>query len=280
MVDRMTTDQKTQGQDPTQQQTQTGNKLIILGCGPSAGVPSLSGYWGDCDPHNPYNWRTRTSAYGEVNGVRFLIDTSPDLRLQMLNNHVGDLDAVFFTHTHADHTHGIDDLKSIYFHRQRKKIPIYGTHAVLNALQDRFSYLFQEGHPIYPPVLEPRPFAEPFDDIFLGSLTVQAFQQIHGEGERSTGFRMGKMAYSTDFSDLPDASLDVLRDLDLWIVDCLSMDQRPTHMSLEGALRWIERVKPKKAILTHMNQTLDYESVLKRLPESVKPAYDGMVLYF
>ena len=254
------------------------NKLIILGCGPSGGVPTLTRYWGQCDPQNPKNFRTRASAYVEADGVKLLIDTSPDLRQQFLKNNLSQIDAVLYTHAHADHTHGIDELRALFFQRKDEKIPIYGTQETLKSLVDRFSYLFQhKASSIYPQVVEPYPIEGAFS---VKGLEIRSFAQNHGAEEISTGFRIGNMAYSTDFKDLDEAALSCLKNLDLWVVDCLSLDPRPTHLHLEKALEWIRHVKPRRAILTHMNGTLDYEKTLKILPPSVVPAYDGMTVFF
>jgi phosphoribosyl 1,2-cyclic phosphate phosphodiesterase len=254
------------------------NKLIILGCGASGGVPAIGNYWGSCDPSHPKNFRTRSSMYWIVDGMKILIDTSPDLRHQMLKNQIADIDAILYTHAHADHTHGIDDLRGLFFQRGQKKIPVYGAETTIRTLQKQFSYLFH-GDPfsIYPQVLEPHIIHDTFS---IGALNIMAFPQIHGEKLWSTGFRIGNIAYSTDFNDLEKDSLKCLTGLDLWIVDCLSIDPRPTHMHLEGALEWIAKVQPKKAILTHMNTTLDYETLFKILPSHVEPAYDGLTIYF
>jgi phosphoribosyl 1,2-cyclic phosphate phosphodiesterase len=254
------------------------NKLIILGCGASAGVPAANNYWGACDPSDPRNFRTRSSAYVEIRGTKILIDTSPDLRLQMLKNQIIDIDAVLYTHAHADHTHGIDELRMLFFHKGKKKIPIYGAEKTVHDLQRTFSYLFHQGVlEIYPAVLEPNIIEGKFT---IGDTEIVSFPQRHGKDGLSTGFRIGNMAYSTDFSNLDEQALHCLQGIHLWIIDCLSIDPRPTHLSLQEALGWIEKVQPKKAILTHMNTTLDYKKTLESLPSHIEPAYDGLTVYF
>jgi phosphoribosyl 1,2-cyclic phosphate phosphodiesterase len=256
----------------------SSQKLVILGCGSSSGVPTLTNYWGECDPSNPKNYRTRSSLYIEADTIKILIDTSPDLRVQMLKNNITDIDAVLYTHAHADHIHGIDELRELFFQRNQKIIPIYGSQELIEHLKRQFSYLFREGPlSIYPHVLKP--------NIIKGRFRVEhidiiPFTQAHGDAGVSTGFRIGGLAYSTDFNKLEDEALESLKNLDIWIVDCLSIDSRPTHLNLAQAIQWIEKVKPKKAILTHMNVTLDYDTLVNSLPSHIIPAYDGLTLYF
>ena len=254
-------------------------KVIILGCGPSSGVPLVGyegGYWGICDPNQPKNRRSRSSIYVEHQGISLLIDTSPDLRAQLLSNDIRHLDAVLITHDHADHTHGIDDLRPLYFCRGKKPFPLYSDGTTLRNLKSRFPYLMGEGphSDLYPKLIDCH---EIDGDFLIQGIPIQAFSQHHGTGQ-SWGFRFGKIAYSTDFSHLDEGVYDHLKDLDVWIVDCLSVDPKPTHLHLEKTLSLIERVKPRQAILTHMNHTLDYDTLRRHLPPSVLPAYDGMMV--
>lgn len=254
------------------------NKLIILGCGASAGVPTANNYWGACDPADPRNFRTRCSAYLEISGAKILIDTSPDLRIQMLKNQIVEIDGVLYTHSHADHTHGIDELRALFFQKDRKRIPIYGVEKTIHELQKNFSYLFHQGAlEIYPQVLEPNIIE---GECYIGEAAVLSFSQIHGKDGFSTGFRIGNIAYSTDFSSLDEKALHCLQGVHLWIIDCLGIDPRPTHLNLEEALGWIEKIQPERAILTHMNTTLDYKKTLESLPPHIEPAYDGLTVYF
>jgi phosphoribosyl 1,2-cyclic phosphate phosphodiesterase len=257
------------------------NQITILGCGPSNGVPK-AGYaegpfWGDCDPNNPKNERMRASVYVEYQGVRLLVDTSPDLRMQLLRNNIYDFDAVLLTHIHADHTQGIDDLRPLVFNRQRP-FPLYADKQTLTKLQQSLPYLFHKGEiASYPKILDAHLLSG--TEIQIDNATVQWFEQIHGPG-RSTGFRFGNMAYSTDFNYLDNKAIEALQGLELWVVDCLSRSPRHTHNHLSLALKWIELVKPKRAVFTHMDHDLDYETLKKELPPHIEPAYDGMVLEF
>lgn len=258
------------------------NSVLILGCGPSGGVPlaigKKGGYWGLCDPKNPKNRRTRSSVLVKYQGRCFLIDTSPDLRIQLLAHDVPSLDGVFYTHAHADHLMGIDDLRPYYFAKGKKAIPCYAEPDVLTYLKTAFPYLFRQGElEIYPKILDPFP-------VLLGENLVQGisfttFSQVHGL-QNSLGFRFGNLAYSTDFKELSEEALRALQGVETWIVDCVARDEKPSHCHLEKSLYWIDQVKPKKAYLTHMNHTLDYESLRKELPSYIEPAYDGLEILF
>lgn len=253
-------------------------EITILGCGASAGLPiigtpEIGGFWGDCDPNNPKNRRTRSSILIEDEGRRILIDTSPDLRAQVLANEIVDVEAILYTHDHADHTHGIDELRTL-FHVTKRSSPyrIYGTSETIKDLKRRFTYLF-EGSPAILSANE----ITPYEEFQVEGLKVLPFPQTHGPWT-STGFRYKGVAYSTDVKDLEAQAFACLQGLDLWIVDCLSRTPAPTHTHLAQTLDWIERIKPKQAILTHMNYTLDYEKLRKELPPHIKPAYDGLQL--
>ena len=260
------------------------SKVIILGCGGSSGVPSLSyaypqGDWGVCDPANPKNFRTRSSIYVEYQGMHLLVDTSPEMRLQFISNKIPAIDAVIYTHHHADHTSGIDELRSLYFSGFQKRVPIYTDPLIMETLQVDFSYLFVDKQEamIYPQVVEPYPFT---DTVSIGAAEIQAFHQGHGHSI-SIGLRFGSLAYSTDFNELDSHALQVLKGVDTWIVDCAGRDgPRPTHCHLELSLEWIAKVNPRRAILTHMGKSLDYETLKKELPLGVEPAYDGMIIEF
>lgn len=254
-------------------------KIKILGCGPSGGVPYVGrcgGEWGNCDFRNKKNRRLRASILITFNGGRnFLIDTSPDLREQLLSHSIIDIDAVLYTHDHADHTHGIDELRSLYFARKGPLIPIYGLQETLLSLQERFSYLFQPHSPVYPRILEPHIIDE--GCFKIGDEEGSLFLQQHGP-TLSAGYRFGSFAYSTDFNALDPKALECLKGLDCWVVDCLAMEPRKTHNHLDLCLEWINKVQPKRAILTHMNASLDYDALVKQLPAHIEPAYDGMVI--
>ncbi len=252
-------------------------RVTVLGCGGSGGVPLIGGNWGNCNPANPKNRRRRVSVLLETANATVVIDTSPDLRAQFLDAEVQRLDAVLFTHDHADHCHGIDDLRAF---GQERPAPLdaYGTAETMTALRRRFDYIFAESDSgsrvLYRQLMRAHEIDGPFT---MKGLNVTPFEQDHGYGTRTTGYRVGQMAYSTDVVSLPPASLAVLRDLDLWIVDCLRYEPHPTHAHFEQALDWIRALKPKRAILTHLNHTLDYDDLASRCPTGVEPGYDGLV---
>jgi phosphoribosyl 1,2-cyclic phosphate phosphodiesterase len=257
--------------------------FTILGCGSSMGVPRVALGWGACDPANPRNRRRRCSLLVERANAqgyltRVLVDCSPDLRLQLLEMQVDWLDGVLVTHEHADHTHGIDDLRPLFI-RRRRRVDIYLDEATSRALHARFGYCFMT-----PPGSEYPPIAsehriEPGRPVAIngqgGPIEALPVLQNHGDIP-SLGFRFGNVAYSVDIKSLPDASLAALRDLDVWIVDALRKTPHPSHMNLEEALQWIAQIKPKRAILTNLHSDLDYEALRTSLPDNVEPAYDGM----
>jgi phosphoribosyl 1,2-cyclic phosphate phosphodiesterase len=259
-------------------------KLTILGCGTSGGVPRVGNHWGACDPANPRNRRRRCSLLAERAGVggitTALVDTSPDLRQQLLDAGVGWLDGVLYTHDHADHTHGIDDLRMVSFNG-RRRVDVYYDAATGRQLNSRFAYCFETPPGSeYPAILKGHEIrAGEMVKISGPGGTIEAlpFRQIHGQGE-SLGFRFGGIAYSPDVSGLPEESLSTLEGLDVWILDALRYTPHPSHLSVEQALDYVARVKPKRAVLTHMHVDLDYETLRRELPEGVEPAYDGMVL--
>jgi phosphoribosyl 1,2-cyclic phosphate phosphodiesterase len=257
-------------------------KFTILGCGSSGGVPRPALGWGACDPRNPKNRRRRTSLLVErrsAAGVtRVLIDTSPDLREQLLDAEVDALDAVFYTHEHADHTHGVDDLRSLYI-RRRRPLDAYLDERTARTMHARFGYCFDAPPGSdYPPILTERRLVAGKLVTILGqggALPVLPVQQIHGD-IGSIGYRIGKVAYSCDLSALPAASVTALAGLDVWIVDALRYGPHPSHFSVADALAWIERLGPRRAILTNLHSDLDYLELRHRLPPHVEPAFDGM----
>lgn len=254
--------------------------FTILGCGSSGGVPRLGGNWGACDPANPRNHRRRCSLLVErkdgENVTRVLIDTSPDLRSQLLDAGVGLLDAVIYTHSHADHVHGIDDLRMVVFNR-KERLPIWADGPTQQALYDRFAYAFvqPEGSP-YPPILDMNTID---GDVTItgagGAITFSPFEVGHGAID-ALGFRIRDVAYLPDVAEIYDAAWSALQGLDLWIVDALRRTPHPTHAHLERTLEWIEKVAPKRAILTNMHIDLDYAEVAAETPDHIEPAYDGL----
>lgn len=257
-------------------------RFRILGCGSSGGVPRLGGVWGDCDPENPKNRRLRCSMLIEretSDGVtRVLIDTSPDLREQLLAAGVGELDGVVFTHSHADHTHGLDDLRMIVFNIQRR-LTVWADGATQDSLMSRFGYAFvQPADSPYPPILNMATINGPVTiEGDGGPVTLTPFEVKHGS-IHSLGFRINDVAYLPDVSDIPASSWDALSDLDCWIVDALRRKPHPSHAHLARTLEWIERAAPRNAILTNMHVDLDYETVAAETPDHVMPAHDGLTI--
>ena len=259
-------------------------RFTILGCGSSPGVPRIGEDWGNCDPTNPKNRRLRASLlvekFGPHGKTTVVIDTGPDFRQQMIAAGVGRADAVLYTHPHADHIHGIDDLRS-FFINTRDRVDIWADEPTSLRLHEAFGYCFQtpEGSS-YPPILrENRIEAE--REIVIdgqgGALHFFPFYQQHG-AIPSLGFRIGDLAYSCDVSLLDDNAASHLQNLDVWIVDALQYREHPSHFSLGQALDWIEKLKPKRAVLTHMHTPLDYDTVMSETPEHVEPAYDGLII--
>jgi len=247
-------------------------KVTILGCGTSGGVPRIGPLWGRCNPDNPKNRRRRVSILVEDRDTSLLVDTSPDLREQCLDAGINHLDGVLYTHDHADHTHGIDDLRGIA-HAMGRKVDIFANAETLAVLRQRFGYVF-ESVAGYPTIANAHEITGPFR---VGGIDVSPFTQIHGP-ITSLGFRFGPVAYSTDLNALPEEAFDTLQGVKVWIVDALRYDPHPTHAHLDLTLEWIERVRPEKAILTHMTWDMDYDEVKSRLPDHIVPAYDGMTI--
>ena len=256
--------------------------VTILGCGSSGGVPRVGSGWGACDPQNPKNRRRRCSILVERTGpdgtTSVLVDTSPDLRDQLLDAGVRRLDAVLFTHDHADHTHGIDDLRPLVIH-MRRRIPVYADAATSRVLHERFGYCFKTPPGSeYPPILTEHRLV-PGQAISVagegGPITALPILQQHGD-IASLGFRIGGFAYSCDLSGLPAESAAALGGLDVWVLDALRYSPHPSHFSVADALGWIGRLKPRRAILTNLHADLDYEELRRQLPSNVEPAHDGL----
>jgi phosphoribosyl 1,2-cyclic phosphate phosphodiesterase len=261
-------------------------RITILGCGASTGVPRVGNDWGACNPNNPKNRRRRCSILAEKIGpdgvTAVLIDTSPDLREQLLSAGVKRLDGVIYTHDHADHTHGIDDLR-ILCYTQRKRIDVWADPRTLGLLKQRFDYCFDTPPgSAYPPILEGH-VIENCTPVTIrgpgGDLTFQPFRQIHGAID-TLGIKVGGVAYSCDLNDLPDEALPHLQGLDAWILNSLRYTEHPSHLSVEKALSWIGRMAPRHGVLTHLHIEIDYDELAAKLPSNVVPAYDGMVLEY
>lgn len=258
--------------------------FTILGCGSSGGVPRVGQGWGACDPNNPKNRRRRCSLLIERESAEgrttVLIDTSPDLREQLLDANVEALDGVIYSHDHADHTHGIDDLRPLAL-KQRSRIDVYADEATSKLLHERFGYCFETpAGSDYPPILQEHRMREGREVTISGKggeISALPFPMQHGSTQ-ALGFRIGRTAYSCDVSDLPPSALPALEDLDLWIVDALRYRPHPSHFCVDETLAWIARMKPKRAVLTNLHTDLDYEELKTKLPPNVEPAYDGLTI--
>jgi len=264
-------------------------QVTILGCGSSGGVPRPDGNWGVCDPTNPKNRRRRCSIlveYSETkdlfeSGARTItvIDTSPDFREQMLSADVKRLDAVIYTHDHADQTHGIDDLRP-YVLRARERLPVWMISETANSLTTRFKYVFESkpGSP-YPSILEAHDIPAEGEVFKIdgpgGLMPIQMVRLEHGS-IIAAGYKVGPFAYSPDVSGVPDTAFDVFQGVSVWIVDALRETPHPTHASVSDALEWLERANPDRGVLTNLHVDLDYEILAAKLPAGIEPAYDGM----
>lgn len=269
----------------------------ILGCGSSGGVPRIGNVWGACDPHNVKNRRRRcsmlfsafqerakipisTNIGSDVPATHVLIDTGADMREQLLSVGIKDLDAVFYTHEHADHVHGMDDLRVLAIQNSRR-MDVYIHPDNKQAIVPRFDYCFTAPkNSLYPPILNLHEF-DYFKEVSIsgqgGGVDLYCFPQLHGS-ITSVGYRAKDFAYSSDLHDIPKQSYDMLSGLGIWVVDALRYKPHATHFNVEDALSWIDYFKPKRAILTNMHIDLDYETLKKELPSNVEPAYDGMVI--
>ena len=261
-----------------------GLRFTILGCGSSGGVPRLGGIWGDCDPQNPRNRRRRCSMLierkTEAGITRVLIDTGPDMRAQLLDADVGTLDAVVYTHAHADHVHGLDDLRQIVFNT-RRRLPVWADAATRSDLLERFGYAFvQPEGSAYPPILEMNLIEGPVRITGDGGpVTLRPFLVNHGRID-ALGFRVGNLAYLPDAAAIYEESWQALAGLDCWVVDALRRTPHPTHAHLDRTLEWIARARPRRAVLTNMHVDLDYATLEAETPPHVTPAFDGMTLTY
>jgi phosphoribosyl 1,2-cyclic phosphate phosphodiesterase len=259
----------------------------ILGCGPSPGVPRIGNDWGTCDPNDERNRRSRCTLLVErqedgKQPTRILVDTSPDIRTQLLAAGVDHIDGVLYTHPHADHLHGIDDLRAFWM-RTKRLVEVYADDPTSARILEAFAYCFRTPTGgMYPPILRMNRIAA-YERLAIrgasGPVEITPYAQRHGDSV-SLGFRFGGLAYSCDVSALDDSAAAELQGLDVWIVDGLRRDPHPSHFSVGDSLAWIEKLKPRRAILTHMDYSLDYAVLKRELPENVEPAYDGMVVAF
>ncbi|SED94008.1 phosphoribosyl 1,2-cyclic phosphate phosphodiesterase [Rhizobiales bacterium GAS191] len=261
-------------------------RITILGCGSSGGVPRVGGDWGACDPKNPKNRRRRCSLLLETGEAErtlaVLVDTSPDLRDQLLDADVRRLDAVIFTHEHADHTHGVDDLRPLVITR-RARLDAWMDEPTASAVKRRFGYVFATPPgSTYPPLLTERRLTVAEPSTINGrdgtSLTLTPYRLPHGDID-ALGLRIGAFAYAPDLNGIPPESEALFEDLDILLIDALRIRPHPSHFSLEETLAAIARFKPKRAVLTNLHTDLDYAKLVETLPADVTPAFDGMQLF-
>lgn len=255
----------------------------ILGCGSSGGVPRIGGHWGNCDPKEPKNRRRRCSILVERGETAVLVDTSPDMREQLLDAECSRLDAVLFTHEHADQAHGIDDLRMVAMN-MRARVDVYLDKPTSGVLTDRFDYCFRQREgSYYPPILKEHLMPEVGEELIIeglgGPISAIPFLQHHGE-INSLGFRFGPVAYSSDLVGMPEESFEILEGVECWIVDALRYAPHVSHAHLDLTLEWLDRIKPKQGIITNMHVDLDYQTLLKELPDNIIPAYDNMEISF
>ena len=253
-------------------------EVTILGCGSSSGVPAIGNEWGNCNPKNPKNIRLRSSILIKINNQIILVDATPDLRQQLLNANVRHLDAILITHCHADHINGIDDFSFLNV-IMKKDINLYATKQVIETIKERFSYVFEKLSPkangfYYKPCLIP---IEINGNFKVNDLSILSFQQNHGFSE-TTGFRIGNFAYCTDVTEFEKPVFEKLRNLDLWIIDCFRFEPHKSHAHFEKVMSWVDNLKPKKVILTHMNNEIDYDYISKQLPRNCFAGYDGLIV--
>ncbi|MGB5837206.1 MAG: MBL fold metallo-hydrolase [Albidovulum sp.] len=260
-------------------------RFTILGCGSSGGVPRIGDNWGDCDPANPKNRRTRCSLLVEridAGGTtRVLIDTSPDMREQLLRTGVGTLDAVLYTHSHSDHVNGLDDLRQIVFNT-KVRVPVWADGSTQHEVMARFAYAFvQPEGSSYPPICDLHTIKGPVVISGAGgSITFDPFEVDHGDID-ALGFRIGNLAYLPDVLKIPEPIWDShLQGLDCWIVDALRRTPHPTHAHMALTLEWIARAQPKHGVLTNMHIDMDHSAVEAETPAHISAAYDGMVLEY
>jgi phosphoribosyl 1,2-cyclic phosphate phosphodiesterase len=256
----------------------------ILGCGPSPGVPRIGNDWGRCDPEDPRNRRSRCSLliqrHGSGGTTTVLIDTSPDMRGQLLSAGVSHVDAVLYTHAHADHLHGIDDLRAFWM-KTRRLVEVYADDATSARILEAFRYCF-ESPPgsSYPPILRLNRIAA-YEPVHIhgagGAVELLPYRQAHGT-IHTLGFKVGGLSYSCDVSGLEPDAQSVIEGSDVWLVDALRHEPHPSHFSVDETLGWIERLGVRRGLLTHMDYSLDYETLRRALPPNVEPAHDGLVI--
>ena len=253
-------------------------KFIILGCGSSMGVPRSDGYFGKCNPKNKKNYRSRCSALIKTKNEIALIDTSPDLRQQLINNNIKKIDKVFYSHMHADQTHGINDLRVFYI-LKKKTIPVYADKPTKRYLLNNFRYCFVKYNNEYPATLKLNPITKNLNLIDgKKKILVKPIIVKHGNVNSVCYIIDKKLAYISDVSDISKKDYKYFKNLNYLIIDCLWLRHHPSHLNLQSSLKFIELFKPKKAILTNLHSDLDYSYLKKILPRNIQPAFDGLTI--
>ena len=251
-------------------------KFTILGSGSSVGVPRIDGYFGNCDPGEPKNYRTRCSAAITFEDKNILIDTSPDLRMQLINNKIQNINCVFYTNMHADQTHGINELRT-FFLKYKKKIPIYADKLTSKYLTNSFDYCFKKNYDGYPASLKMNILKK--QHIFKYKdkrLVIKPIKIKHGSIDCMSYIINDKCAYASDISKIYDKDIKYFYNLNYLVIDCLRFQSHPSHFNLDDVLKLTKLVKPKKTFLTNLNNEMDYKKLIKILPKNIKPAYDGL----
>lgn len=254
-------------------------KVTVLGCGASAGVPRIGNDWGDCDPLNPRNRRSRASILIQSATTTVLVDTGPDLRQQLLAAEVSSIDAIIWTHGHGDHLNGIDEIRQIN-RLMNRVIPAYAQSACLKTVEQCFPHVFKPlppGSGFIKPTLTPHSVAE-VGELNLGDLSLRVTSLDHGFGVKTMGIRIGDFAYCTDVVELTADNFAALSGVRHWLVDCLGHRPHPTHSHLAKTIGWIDRLRVEQGYLTHLDIDMDYDSLRASLPPHIQPAYDGMVI--
>ena len=245
-------------------------KIRILGCGSSFGVPLIGNIFGKCDSSNPKNYRTRPSILININNKNILVDSGPDLRFQLLEAKCQKIDAVLYTHQHADHIHGINDLRAICL-IMKQKIPAWGSQETINYLIENFNYIFKSNK-TYDPIMITNIISDKF---YIDNIKINSFQHNHGKID-CTSYRINDFAYSTDIKYFYNNTIDKLKGIKVWIIGCLKKTTHPSHASLGQIMDYIKYIQPEKVYLTHMTGLMDYDEVNNNTPENVEPAYDGL----
>lgn len=257
-------------------------EITVLGCGNSTGVPAIGNFWGNCDPNELKNARTRSSIAIKSSKTTLIIDTGPDFRTQMNREDISDLDAVLYTHQHNDHIMGMDELRVLKFRNKKDKIPIYATPETIEDLEIRFKYLFKGGdHSIYPPIIETNiiPIDAYGKDMSTGDINFIPFEQDHGS-VKSLGYRFGDFAYSVDILDLDEIAIETLKGIKTWLVDCAAYtdDHNAVHAGVNKIIALNKQIGAENVYLTSLSLIADYQTMINELPEGYKPAYDGLKL--